>query len=44
MEYVGAEPLPFLTFYTGPFASRSDAAKAVAEYEKEIERALTTGK
>lgn len=36
LDYVGADVLPFTTFYTGPFASRSRAIAAIPEYKKAI--------
>ena len=42
LDYVGGEVLPFTIFYTGPFASRSDATAAIPEYKKVIARALGT--
>ena len=41
LVYADALPLPFLTYYTGPFASRGDAVRAIPEYQKVIERALS---
>lgn len=40
LVYVGEVPLRPMTFYTGPFASRSDARRAIPEYRKQIERVL----
>ena len=42
LDYVGGEVLPVMTFYTGPFASRSEATAAIPEYKKAIARALGT--
>lgn len=40
LVYKGEQPLPFLTFYTGPFPSRADAQRAIPEYTKVIQSAL----
>lgn len=42
--YVGAEALPFMTIYTGPFPSRPDAERAIPEYVRSIQRELNFGK
>jgi hypothetical protein len=40
LDWVGHERVPHPAFYTGPFESRADAARAIPEYRKVLERAL----
>lgn len=42
LVYIGEAALPFLTFYSGPFASRNDAIRATPEYKRIILKALET--
>ena len=40
LRYVGNEPLPFLTYFVGAYASRADAQRAIPGFKKAIEAAL----
>ena len=40
LRYVGDEELPFLTYFVGGYASRSDAERSIPGYRKAIQAAL----
>jgi hypothetical protein len=38
IEYLEPRPIPHMKHYTGPFWSRPDAARAIPDYRRDIER------